>query len=322
MLNVRVFGISESATLIPLPVTTLSASWQLDADNRWIDIEAATPDELKQLLTPLKLHPEILAACLESERSKRLISQREALYLEIPTHLGWDQKEKPYISILCLNTTIITIHRDRLHTIEDLIRDLDGDVPLYANSSSALLYYLLVQISKCNVDAALEVRDAAERMDRACHENSEDLDPQKISALRRKVSHFSAVHDDHTYCAGVLQTVESDAFSVSEQSKYFHQMLQLSELSSRIIAGAESRVSILQRDYEAVVQNRVDSRLQFLTIISAVFLPLTLISGIYGMNFNDLPGMGVGSGYLIVMGVMLATAGLTGVYFYCRGWFE
>ncbi|WP_417383386.1 magnesium transporter CorA family protein [Gimesia sp.] len=322
MLNVRIFGISDKSTLIPLPETALSASWQQDQENRWIDIEAASPEELKQLLAPLSLHPDILAACLDPQRSKRFISQRDALYLEIPTHLGWDQKEKPYLSILCLKTTIITIHRDQLHTVEDIINDLDGDVPLYAHNSSALLYYLLIQIGKCNVDAALEVREEAEVLDQACFDNPEDLDPKKISTLRRRVSHFAAVHDDHTYCAGVLQTVESEAFSVSQQANYFHEMLQLSELSSRIIAGAESRVSSLQRDYEAVVQNRVDSRLQFLTIISAVFLPLTLISGIYGMNFNDLPGMGVGSGYLVVLTFMLATVGITGTYFYWRGWFE
>lgn len=195
MMNVRVFGISDRTTLIPLPETTLSASWQQDADNRWIDVEAATPEELTQLLAPLNLHPEILDSSLQPQRSKRVISKRDAFYLEVPTHLGWDQKEKPYISILCLNTTIITIHRDRLHTIEDIISSLDGDTPLYANSSSALLYYLLVEIGKCKVDAALRVRDEAELLDLACHENPEELDPQKISLLRRKVSHYAAVHD-------------------------------------------------------------------------------------------------------------------------------
>ena len=40
-MNVRIFGITEKATLQVLPETALSASWQQDADNRWIDVEAA-----------------------------------------------------------------------------------------------------------------------------------------------------------------------------------------------------------------------------------------------------------------------------------------
>ena len=73
---------------------------------------------------------------------------------------------------------------------------------------------------------------------------------------------------------------------------------------------------------ELSVQKRVDNRLRFLTILSAVLMPLTLISGIYGMNFSDLPGMGVPDGHLFVIGFMLATALLTGIYLFWRGWFE
>ncbi|MEQ8790825.1 MAG: CorA family divalent cation transporter [Pirellulaceae bacterium] len=120
----------------------------------------------------------------------------------------------------------------------------------------------------------------------------------------------------------MLQTVESEAFRVSEQERFFHELLRLSELARQLIDGAEARVASLERDYELTMQRRVDSRLRFLTILSAVFLPLTLISAVYGMNFNDLPGMGVPLGYLVVIALMFATAGFTAGYLYWRGWFE
>lgn len=321
-MNVRIFGISDHSTLSPLPETTLLESWQHDATHRWIDIESATPDEIRQLLAPLGLHSTILESCLQSDRSARFISHRSALYLEIPTHHGWEQSEKPYVSVLCLNTTIITIHRDNLHTIEDIIRGLDAEVPLYAAHSSALLYYLLVEIGTCTVDAALDVRDEAVRMDRLSHGRPEELDPQEIATLRRRINHYSTVHDDHVYCVGVLQSVESDAFRFSEQAKCFHDLLRLSELARQLIGGAESRVESLQHEYELSVHDRVENRLRFLTILSAVLLPLTLISAVYGMNFNNLPAMGMPYGYLIVIGLMAATAVITGGLLYVRGWFE
>lgn len=321
-MKLRIFGISERATLEPLAKTILSPSWQEDATNRWIDVEAATQEELSEMLKPLELPPIVLDACLDDRRSQRVLSHHAALYLEVPTHLGWDQTEKPYVSLLCLKTTIITIHRDPSHTIEEVIRGLDSEVPLYARNTSALLYYLLLQIGQANLDAALDVRAEAERLDQSCHELPETLNPNEITVLRRKISHYAAVHDDHTYCAGVLQTIESEAFRVSEQPRFFHEMLRLSEFAGQLIDGAESRVSSLQRDYELILQNRVNSRLQFLTILSAVFLPLTLISAIYGMNFDDLPAMHTPHGYLVVIGLMLATAVLTATYFYWKGWFE
>ncbi len=321
-MKVRLFGISGKATLQALKETELSASWQQDDTHRWIDVEAATQDELRQLLEPLDLHESLLNACLVPERSTRFISQRNALYFELPTHLGWDESEKPYLSVICLNTTIITIHRDPLHTLEDIISGLDEEVPLYAQSSSALLYYVLLEIGRCNVDAALDVRAEAERLDQISNESLDDVDPQMISELRRRINHHAAVHDDHTYCAGLLQTVESEAFNASQQSQFFHELLRLSELAGQLVDGAEARVSSLERDYELSLQKRVDNRLRFLTILSAVLMPLTLISAVYGMNFTDLPGMGVPGGYWFVIGFMLATALLTGAYLYWRGWFE
>lgn len=321
-MNVRVFGISDKTTLELLPIKTLSPSWQQDAVHRWIDVEAATQNELRELLAPLELQTTMLDACLHPERVERFISHRAALYLEVPTHLGWDESEKPYITILCLNTTLITIHRDRQHTIEDIIRGMDGEIPLHDNSSPALLEYLLREVSRHNIDMALAVRADAERLDLACREQPESLDPRQIALLRRKINHCAAVHDDHTYCAGVLQSVESEAFRMSEQSGFFEHMLTLAELARQLIDGAESRVRSLERDYELSVQKRVDNRLRFLTILSAVFLPLTLISAIYGMNFDDLPGMGIPYGYVIVIGLMLATAGITGGYLYWQRWFE
>lgn len=321
-MNLRIFGISDRSTLQRLHETSLSSTWQQDTDHRWIDIEAATQEELKELLAPLNLDTAITDACLSHERSERFLSHVSALYLEVPTHLGWEEAEKPYLAILCLKTTLITIHRDSSHTVEDIVRDLNAEIPLYARSVSALLYLLLVEIGKCNVDSALDVRREAEALDQACHERLELLDPWKISMLRRKVSHCLAVHDDHIYTAGMLQTVESEAFNVSQESPHFQQLLKLAELSGRLIDGAEARVASLQRDYEISVQNRVDSRLQFLTVLSAVFLPMTLITAIYGMNFNDLPAMGVPYGYIVVLALLTLSASVTGGYLYWRGWFD
>ena len=49
---------------------------------------------------------------------------------------------------------------------------------------------------------------------------------------------------------------------------------------------------------------------------------MTLISGVYGMNFEDLPGMGVPYGYFIVLLLMTLSACFTWAYLYRRGWFD
>ncbi|WP_175517250.1 magnesium transporter CorA family protein [Planctomicrobium piriforme] len=321
-MRLRVFKITDEGTLELLPDQKLHASWQQDPVQRWIDIERPGETELADLLAPLGLPNNILKACLDPARTVRFISRRNAIYMEVAIHPGWDRPIKPYISVLCLKTTIITIHRDIEGGIDDHFRDLDSDSPFLVHNTLSLLYFLMVEIGARNVEAALDVREEAEAMEQATRADPITLDPRRIAALRQRVSHCAAVHDNNAYCAAALGTVENEVVHASHPPAIARETVRLSEMAGSLIEGAEAKVAAVQQEYELAVQHRLENRLRFLTIISAVFLPLTLISAVYGMNFNDLPAMHWEYGYLVVIGMMLTTAGVTGAFLYWRGWFE
>jgi magnesium transporter len=70
----------------------------------------------------------------------------------------------------------------------------------------------------------------------------------------------------------------------------------------------------------AVVSNRTNDVMKTLAVLSAIMLPLSLIAGIYGMNFENMPELRTGYGYFATLGVMAVVAGLLLVYFWRRGW--
>ena len=69
-------------------------------------------------------------------------------------------------------------------------------------------------------------------------------------------------------------------------------------------------------------QEKINRRLGRLTIISAIFLPLTLIAGIYGMNFEVMPELKHPFAYPVAIGSMVLIA--SGIYLYFRKkvWFD
>jgi magnesium transporter len=86
--------------------------------------------------------------------------------------------------------------------------------------------------------------------------------------------------------------------------------------------------SSLMDVYLSSVSNRMNEIMKFLTVISSIFIPLTFIAGIYGMNFNtekskiNMPELNAPYGYLICLGVMGVIAiGMVG-FFWKKGWFE
>ncbi len=74
------------------------------------------------------------------------------------------------------------------------------------------------------------------------------------------------------------------------------------------------------RTYMSAVSNRMNDVMRMLSLVATVFLPLTLIASIYGMNFVNFPELGWRYGYAFAVGVMLLVAlGLLG-YFKYRKW--
>jgi magnesium transporter len=72
--------------------------------------------------------------------------------------------------------------------------------------------------------------------------------------------------------------------------------------------------------YHSVVANRTNEVMQMLTLIATIFIPLTFIVGVYGMNFDHMPELRWRYGYYLVWGIMLVVAGGLVWFFKRRGW--
>ncbi|KPK12751.1 MAG: hypothetical protein AMJ68_00700 [Acidithiobacillales bacterium SG8_45] len=78
--------------------------------------------------------------------------------------------------------------------------------------------------------------------------------------------------------------------------------------------------SLVQLHFSAVA-HRTNEIVRVLTLISAIFLPLTLIAGIFGMNFENMPELKYQYGYFFVLGGMFALAIGLLIYFRIKRWF-
>ena len=76
----------------------------------------------------------------------------------------------------------------------------------------------------------------------------------------------------------------------------------------------------LLETYLSSVSNRMNEIIKVLTIITTIFMPLTFIAGIYGMNFAHMPELNWPWAYPLVMGLMAAIAAAMLVYFRRKGW--
>jgi magnesium transporter len=119
----------------------------------------------------------------------------------------------------------------------------------------------------------------------------------------------------------MLMTTKRSRF-VSESARTSYNELLASAMAVRgSIDSSRDMLDGVVRSLQADAANRTSDIARVLTVISAIILPLTLVSGIYGMNFDNMPELRTQAGYFVVLGGMgsLATALL--LLFWRLGWF-
>ncbi|PHK50315.1 magnesium/cobalt transporter CorA [Staphylococcus edaphicus] len=88
-----------------------------------------------------------------------------------------------------------------------------------------------------------------------------------------------------------------------------------------ILKTAQEMTNEIRDNYSSYTSFKMNSIMQVLTLVSVIFLPLTLITGIYGMNFINMPELRWHYGYYIVLGIMLAISLGCIYYFKKEKWF-
>jgi magnesium transporter len=98
----------------------------------------------------------------------------------------------------------------------------------------------------------------------------------------------------------------------------------LNDHLQNIIQNLESfrdTISGLMELYSSTISNKLNNVMKTLTVIGAIFIPLTFIAGIYGMNFDNMPELHYRYGYHTIMAAMFAIAVGMFLYMKSRKWF-
>lgn len=220
--------------------------------------------------------------------------------------------------LLVSDQFIITVDRAPVHALRTLYARCPEN-PEWLSSSGGLLYRALDAV----VDDYFAVIDVLENnlddLEQKVFDHPEERVAPEIFRLKRRLHRARRWLSDGRNVIGMLAH-ESFSFTQSHQSVYF---VDVYDHVSRIVDaldGVRDNLSGLLDLQTAQRANRMNEIMKTLTIFSTVFLPLSFIVGLYGMNFHDIPELGWSFGYVYVWIMMLAVIGAMSWYFKRKGW--
>ncbi len=287
----------------------------------WVDMTGPDEAALKEFLSPLRLHPLILETSLDPSAGTRIAPYEQALLIKLPTQPRWDRIDQSFLTIICLPHAVLTIHDAAVPVLTDMAKEFSTAVRFHTQSTSAVIYQILDRLIDEDMAYALEARREIDSLEEAI-DREEELDIDKALTLKQRLARLSITFEEQHHCVTTLQAIESEFLDFKDFREYYRDSLANLEYAIRSVNRQQAHLSELRQHYMVTLQDRTNKRLRLLTIISAIFMPLTLIAGIYGMNFRHMPELEWRCGYPAVLAVMLAiAAGLLWI-FHRRGWFR
>jgi len=294
----------------------------------WLDIRGlGSEGVLRALGDSCALHPLLLEDVVNVPQNPKVQDYTQHLLIlmqmltpnEDPDEVGFEREQ---VSFVLSDRYLLTFQEEPLQDcfepVRQRIRNHQGQV---RQLGSDYLTYLLVDATIDGYFVVLE--DYGERMEALEEEVIEKPTRQtlqKIYALRRELlalrrliwSQRNAIdlliRDRHPLISEAVQLYFRDCYS------HALQLLEIVETYRELAAS-------LMDVYISAAGQKVNEIISLLTIVSSIFIPLTFIVGVYGMNFEYMPELGWRWGYFVCWGGMLAIASSLALFFWRRGWF-
>jgi len=291
----------------------------------WINVTSLEQGRtLDQLAQCFDLHPLVIEDILQGEQRPKQEDYEDYIYVVI-RDLSYDEQDGhidvDQVSIVLGSWFVLSVQgkegdpfdllRSRMRSGKGRLRKLGPDYLAYCLLDAIVDNYSLV------LNRIGDRIDLVEE-DLVLNPSREDL--QTLHDLKRELLTFRSALWPLREVIAALERRESslitETTSIYLRDVYDHiiQVIDVTETYRDILSG-------MLDIYLSGVSNRMNEIMKVLTVISTIFMPLTFVAGVYGMNFRYMPELSTTWGYPATLVLMALIAGVMIMYFRRKGWF-
>lgn len=295
----------------------------------WVDIRGENEEDVPKikdlLLNTFKFHYLTVEDCLETRNSPKIEAFPDYFYFIVhgvkpdetsPTNFVTKELDG-YLG----KNYVVTFHVERFRSIKNIKQQVRSSAFVCQRGPAYLLHQILDSVVDYympivdDFDAAID--DLEERVLRMRRSTSALL--EQIMDLRRSVARLKRISHRQLEVLYRMSHGEFPQIPVSVLPFFrdvHDHLMRVSDLAENY----RDLVGGLFEMHFAVIGNKTNEVMKTLAVVSAIILPLTLIAGIYGMNFENMPELHSPYGYYATIVVMILITILLLIYFWRRGW--
>ena len=291
----------------------------------WVDIEETTEEDGTLLTDVFHFHPLAVEDCVETQIHPPKIDDYGdyifTVFHGVNHSVESDIVETAELALFVGSNFVVSNHNFPLYSVEEIRYQLLTDNRLMKRGADFLAYSLLDALIDNVLPTIDRMSDITESIEADALGKPGQNTLESILRLKRSVR---MIHRTMVPQRDLLNRLSRGEFAVVKgESLLFYRdvydhLVRIEDLNLGIRDGAENALST----YLTSVANRQNETMKVLAIAGAIFLPLTLLAGIYGMNFDYMPELHWRWAYFAVLGVIVTVILGALTVFWRRGWFK
>ncbi len=290
------------------------------ADKRnliWVDLEAATPEESVILARDFNFHPLAIEDCIAETLLPKVDDFGDYIFLVLHGSRATSGQtfSTMEVNFFLGDNYLVTYHDEPSRSIGRSKERCLKMGPAITQGADFLLHDILDGLVDNYFPILNQYDEAIDQIEADVFANPTQSTLNKIFTLKRDIMHLRRVTGPQR---DILNRLSRDPFKVisAKAAIYYRDvydhLVRIADLSDAyrdLISGA-------MEAYLSMASNRTNEIMKVLTVFTAILMPLTLITGIYGMNFEHMPELNSRYGYYSILGFMFLIA--TGLFSYFK----
>lgn len=303
----QVFLFTHSGDLIDSGEVDLLEHWQPDQQKLWLDIDSDDAEQARDLFENRFAIPALMVD--DALRKRHPPKYERTGDLRFLLLRGLDQNTTDIqfntiqLALFFTENWIITRHSEPSVSVS-YTQDLIRSGKLNAAHLGNLVYPLCRKVHDRFMPIVFQLEERLEQVETELLDHPSDELLRELMLYSRELKRLRRIS---TYHHRTYRRLESDGLNNEELQ---HELTDLTEQSERLESLAQLYQDItsdLINGYISVSSHRLNQIMKVLTIVTVIFVPLTFMAGIYGMNFEHMPELKWKYSYFVLLGLMLTS---------------
>ena len=286
----------------------------------WMDFNNPSQDEIFILDSYFHFHHLSIEDCVFSFNAPKLDYYDNYNYFVLNA-LNQDTLDPVEVSLFVGNKYIVSYHSSELNELDEAWERAKTDEGNWDKGPSYIAHQILDNIVDYFFPAINKIEDRLDEIENTV----------KTKNIRSLMDEIFGIRSDLLKLRRTITSMRDLLYRIlnSERLIGFHEhKLYFSDIHdhliklSEMIASDRELTSDMRDNYMSINSSRMNKHMMVLTVISSIFIPLTFIVGVYGMNFENMPELTWKYGYFIILLIMTIIAVEMLIWFKRKGWFN